>query len=146
MGLNINATRLLLQLRSTGFDFGQVLTLGRQRLNLRKSELQKNLGAFGYNEDARSIKQKNNGYCEPFLEMLGATRIDSMDVSDYEQPTLQHDLNQPIAEVYKASCDTLIDSGTLEHVFNFPVAIKSCMEIIRPGGHYIGITPCNNFF
>jgi len=146
MGLNINATKLLLRLRSDGFEFGKVLTLGRQRLNLPKADLQRNLKRFGYDADARELKKKNNGYCEPFLELLGAAQVDSMDVSDYEKATLLHDLNEPIADPYKGTYNTVIDSGTLEHVFNFPVAIKNCMELIQPGGHYIGITPCNNFF
>ena len=146
MGLNINATKLLLKLRSDGFDYGNVLTLGRQRLNLTKGDLQKNLKAFGYNIDARELKKQKNGYCEPFLELLGAIKVDSMDVSDYEKATLLHDLNAPIADQHKNTYQTLIDSGTLEHVFNFPIAIKNCMELIRANGHYIGITPCNNFF
>lgn len=125
---------------------GKVLTLGRQRLNLSKSDLQKNLRRFGHDSDARELKKKNNGYCEPFLELLGAKQVDSMDVSDYEKATLLHDLNQPIAEKHKGTYQTVIDSGTLEHVFNFPVAIRNCMELLQNGGHYIGITPCNNFF
>lgn len=146
MGLNINATKLLLKLRSDGFEFGKVLTLGRQRLNLPKAALQRNLKMFGYDADARELKKRNNGYCEPFLRLLGATDVHSMDVSDYEQATLLHDLNHPIADRYKGLYQTVIDSGTLEHVFNFPVAIRNCMELLQPGGHFIGITPCNNFF
>jgi SAM-dependent methyltransferase len=146
MGLNINATKLLLKLKSEGFDYGTVLTLGRQRLNVTKGGLQKNLKAFGYNDHASELKKRNNGYCEPFLQLLGAEKVDSMDVSDYEKATLLHDLNNPIDEQHKGTYQTVIDSGTLEHVFNFPVAIKNCMELIQPGGHYIGITPCNNFF
>jgi hypothetical protein len=55
-------------------------------------------------------------------------------------------MNHPIPEALKGTYQTVIDSGTLEHVFNFPVAIKNCMELIKINGHYIGITPCNNFF
>ena len=146
MGLNSNATKLLLRLRSEEFQYGKVLTLGRQRLNLPKRVLQKNLNAFKYSADAFELKKRNNGYCEPFLEILGAKQVDSMDVSDYEKATLLHDLNEPIADKYKNSYDTVIDSGTLEHIFNFPTAIKNCMELLQIGGHYIGITPCNNFF
>lgn len=146
MGLNINATKLLLRLRAEGFEYGKVLTLGRQRLNLTKRHLQRNLDAFGYKADAHEIKKKNNAYCEAFLGLLGATQVDSMDVSNYENATLLHDLNEPIGDQYKSTYDMVIDSGTLEHVFNFPVAIKNCMELVKPGGHYIGITPCNNFF
>jgi len=146
MGLNINATKLLLHLAKDGLHLGSVLTLGRQRLNLTKRDLQKNLDTFGYKAVAREIKSASNGYCEGFLQLVGATEVHSMDVSDYEKATLLHDLNNPIPAELKNSYDTLIDSGTLEHVFNFPVAIKNCMELLRVGGNYIGITPCNNFF
>jgi hypothetical protein len=146
MGLNSNATKLLLRLKAEEFLYGKVLTLGRQRLNLPKRALQKNLNAYKYSVDAADLKKRNNGYCEPFLELLGAKEVHSMDVSDYEKATLLHDLNEPIADTYKRTYDTVIDSGTLEHVFNFPTAIRNCMELLQVGGHYIGITPCNNFF
>lgn len=146
MGLNINATKLLMHLSKEGVTFGKVLTLGRQRLNLTKRDLQKNLNAFGYEAVAAEVKSKSGGYCESFLELLGAGQVHSMDVSDYEKATLLHDLNHPVENKWKNSYDTIIDSGTLEHVFNFPVAIKNCMELLRVGGNYVGITPCNNFF
>lgn len=146
MGLNINGTKLLLRLRAEGFEFRKVITLGRQRLNVRKAQLQQNLNAFAYDVNATALKQKNKGYCEPFLELLGATHVDSMDVSNYEKATVMHDLNEPIPQHIKQSYDTVLDSGTLEHVFNFPTAIKNCMELLKVGGHFIGLSPCNNFF
>jgi hypothetical protein len=39
----------------------------------------------------------------------------------------------------------VIDGGSLEHVFNFPRAIASCMQMLRVGGHYFATTPANNF-
>jgi hypothetical protein len=39
----------------------------------------------------------------------------------------------------------VIDGGTLEHIFNYPVAIKNCMEMVQPGGHLLLMTPANNF-
>jgi hypothetical protein len=38
----------------------------------------------------------------------------------------------------------VIDSGTLEHVFNFPVAIANAMKMVKTGGHLILLTPANN--
>jgi len=37
------------------------------------------------------------------------------------------------------------DAGSLEHVFNYPVAIKNCMELLHAGGVFLSITPANNF-
>lgn len=66
--------------------------------------------------------------------------VDSIDISDYENATIEQDMNQPIPEHLKLQYDTVIDRGSLEHIFNFPVSIKNCMSLIKPGGFYIGIT------
>ena len=54
-------------------------------------------------------------------------------------------MNKEVPPSLKGQYSMVLDGGTLEHVFNFPVAIKNCMEMLRVGGHYIGITPTNNF-
>jgi hypothetical protein len=54
-------------------------------------------------------------------------------------------MNRPITETLKGKFSVVIDAGTLEHVFNYPVAIKNCMEMLQAGGHFISITPANNF-
>jgi hypothetical protein len=146
MGLNINGTKLLLKLAREGVKFGSVVTIGRQRLSASKRGLQRNLDEFGFKASATDIKQANKGYCEAFFKLLGADVVDSMDVSDYEMATILHDMNMPIPDVLKSKYKTVVDSGSLEHVFNFPVAIRNCMEMIQVGGQYIGITPANNFF
>jgi len=40
----------------------------------------------------------------------------------------------------------VIDGGTLEHVFNFPVAIKNAMQMVRAGGRLSLSPPANNYF
>ncbi len=35
----------------------------------------------------------------------------------------------------------MVDGGTLEHIFNVPVALKSYMEMVRVGGHLILVCP-----
>jgi SAM-dependent methyltransferase len=145
MGLNVNGTKLLLSLHKKGILFGNVVTIGRQRLNVTKLSLQENLDKFDIKESAAELKKKEGGYCEPFFKLMGASTVDSIDVSDYEHATMLHDMNLPIEDSLKNKFDTVLDSGSLEHVFNFPVAIKNCMQMVKVGGHYIGLTPANNF-
>jgi hypothetical protein len=38
----------------------------------------------------------------------------------------------------------VIDGGSLEHIFNFPVAIKSLMQLLKVGGSIFIATPANN--
>jgi hypothetical protein len=37
----------------------------------------------------------------------------------------------------------VFDGGTLEHIFDYPAALKHCLELLRVGGHFITITPAN---
>ncbi|MGH8508860.1 MAG: hypothetical protein ACREVH_09100, partial [Gammaproteobacteria bacterium] len=148
MGLDIHATRLLLYARRLGVSYRETAMVGRQTLHLSSRELSKLLGQFGYLVPVAVVNDmffQNQGYAEPFFNLLGAERIRSLDVSEYEHATDIVDFNAPLDESYKNIFSVVIDSGSLEHVFNFPVAIKSCMEMIKPGGHFIGVVPGNNF-
>jgi hypothetical protein len=84
-------------------------------------------------------------YAEPFFALLGASDTVSIDASSYEGASIVHDMNMPIGENLKDAFSVVIDGGSLEHIFNFPVAIRNCMEMVQIGGHYLGITPANNF-
>ena len=86
----------------------------------------------------------SEGYSERFFELLGSERVESMDASDYEKATIIHDLNLPVPSSLHGRFTCVVDGGTIEHVFHFPNAIKSCMDMLAVGGHYIGLTPANN--
>jgi hypothetical protein len=85
------------------------------------------------------------GYAEPLLQALGAEQICSVDASAYEGSSIVHDMNRPIPESLRAGFSVVIDAGTLEHIFDFPTAMRNCMELVQPGGHLIIITTTNNF-
>jgi SAM-dependent methyltransferase len=86
-----------------------------------------------------------NAYAEPFLRFLGADEIVSLDANSYQGASLVHDMNVTIPDELKSRYDVVVEGGTLEHIFNFPVAVKNCMELLVPGGHFLGIAPANNF-
>lgn len=81
---------------------------------------------------------------EPLARALGAGNVSSCDFSGYEKATLIHDLNVPIGPEWHERFDMVIDGGTLEHVFNFPVAIANCMNLVKTGGHLLLFSPSNN--
>ena len=70
----------------------------------------------------------------------------TFDASDYESATYIQDLNLPVKSELHLKFSTLIDLGTLEHVFNFPQAIKNCMELVEVGGDFISVTPAKQSF
>lgn len=144
MGLDINGIRLQLVAKKLGADFTDVVTIGRQALNLTQNQLKKELADFNvpYKDGAAS---SGFDYSEPFFSLLGAQTTQSIDNSDYEAATIIHDMNNPLPVKLKGRFSAVVDAGTLEHVFNYPVAIKNCMELLKEGGFFISITPANNF-
>jgi hypothetical protein len=121
--------------------------IGRQRLIIGAGGLKRNLAEFGFLPDEDTIRRifrDNDGYAEGFLRYLGANEVHSFDNSGYEGATHLHDLNQEIPDCYKERYSMVLDGGSLEHVFNFPVALRNCMEMVEVGGHYLAITPVNN--
>jgi hypothetical protein len=88
--------------------------------------------------------EEDRAYSEGFFKFLGSKSIDSLDYSNYEGANVLHDMNLPIPENFKARYQTVLESGSIEHIFNFPVAIANCMEMVAEGGHLIIITPVNN--
>lgn len=137
MGLGLNGTRFLVGESKRGLRLGRTLTLGRQRICMSERHYSGFLELLG-------VSQKEMTYADDFFAGLGADPLEIMDASAYEGAALIHDLNDPVREDLKSTYDTVIDGGTLEHVFNFPVAIRTCMELVKPGGNLILITPCHN--
>lgn len=149
MGLDRNGVRLLLYARRLGADFSYFGMLGRQTLYCDARRLQLLFDEFGLSIDSAATSRMvddNRRFCEPLLKEMGARDPESLDYSDYQQATHILDLNEPVPSLLHNRYSLLFDGGTLEHVFNFPTAINSCMQMIRPRGFYVSVNPANNFF
>jgi hypothetical protein len=79
-----------------------------------------------------------------FTQCLGVSEVSTMDYSSYEGAELLHDLNQPIPSELEGRFDVVVEAGSLEHVFNFPVAIANLMQMTRVGGTLFVTTVSNN--
>lgn len=146
MGLDSNGIDLIFSAKDKGVDFLRTLTIGRQNLLLSEMALQKKLedhNLSGYK--AKDLLSEGNTFAEPFFKILGSKITDSVDFSSYEGASIIHDMNMPVPETMKNKYTAVLDGGSLEHIFNFPVAIRNCMDMISAGGHFIGITIVNNF-
>ena len=74
------------------------------------------------------------------------SKLHSVDYSPYEEASHIFDMNLPAPAEVTGVYRTVINGGSLEHVFNFPQAIANCMNMLAVGGHFIGLSPANNFF
>lgn len=146
MGFDFNGVKALLFAKSIGVNFSVTATIGRQQILIDLNSLDNLLNLFKISINKIELNDllHNDGYAESFLKVLGANEICSIDASSYEGASLIHDMNFSIPNHLKNKFSLVIDGGCLEHIFNFPIAIKNCMEMVQKGGYFIGITPTNN--
>lgn len=143
MGITKNCSKFLAYATTQGVSFSETLMLGRQILYVKSEEAATQLSRFKIHHTKFENKLEGN-FAEPLFRALGAQIIDSMDYSTFENANVIHDLNEAIPTSLKNRYTAIFDGGTLEHVFNFPIAIKNCMDMLKVGGHYIAISPTNN--
>jgi hypothetical protein len=144
MAIDINPAQFLVAAKKKGVSFDRVLMLGRQVLHVAPPIMVDLLQRNQLPPDRFKNGQPGSGYAEPLFESLGAKQVDSMDNSDFEGAKLVHDLNQPIPPAWREQYDVVFDGGTMEHVFQFPTALKNGMELVREGGRLMMHTCANN--
>ena len=145
MGLDINSVQFLIAAHKRGADFGDVLMIGRQDLNVYPSKMRQVLSAEGLADNLFAPSAEDTGFAEPVFKSLGARNVSSLDASAFENAEFIHDLNVPVGADLKQRFDLVYDGGTLEHVFNYPVALQNCMEMVREGGRFFTHTCANNW-
>ncbi len=144
MALDQNNLRFLLWLRANGIVFGDIVTVGRLRVFVAPEIAAADMAALGLNTrnvDWTSLTAEQ--YCEPIMRTLGATSVESLDASRYEGAGILHNLNEPLPASLHKRCDLLFDGGSLEHVFNVPEALRSYVQLVRPGGWLVLDVPCD---
>lgn len=122
-----NAKWMLLMKKKFNVDYSSVAMLGRQLLCVNK-----NVSPYF---NLQEITQ-SDGYSEKFWSVLAGkeAHVDSFDFSDYEHATVLLDMNKPIPDEYKNKYGVVFDGGTLEHIFNYPVALHNAMNMVSRGG------------
>jgi hypothetical protein len=144
MGLDTAAVNFLCYAKNNGVNFAKTLTIGRQSFQPELNFLKNVFKSIGTSFSAEKFIL-DNCYGEKFFRELGAQSVDSIDYSDYQGATIQHDLNIPIDNALKNKYTVVYDGGTLEHIFNIPEAFRNCMKMVTVGGHFIQGTVANNF-
>ena len=88
-------------------------------------------------------------FCEKLLlTHFGSVKVDSYDYSDYEGATFTCDLNKPLPSNLTGPeylYDTIMDPGSIEHIFNIPQAFKNISDMCKIGGTILHALPTNNY-
>jgi SAM-dependent methyltransferase len=147
MGVDLPLFERLCELSQRFHPTGRTLMLGRHRFGVP--------GRFRRNFD-RALRRsaiegvaadfvQEDGYCENLMAKLGFGEMESLDFSDYEGAHVVHDLNTPIPVSLENQFDLIFDGGTLEHVFNVPVALTSIFRMLKVGGRFISANGMNGW-
>ena len=153
MGLPRAAISLLLhEARRRSFS-GTIATLGRQHVYATEDEVRQlaarhdvQLGDAEITMHREPSLQEQRFISDDSLyELLGFQQSVRIDCSDYEAPDELLDLNSPETPPHLVEAfDVILDSGTIEHVFDVPAVLRHCTRMLRPGGRIIHITPTAN--
>jgi hypothetical protein len=121
-----------------------VLTLGVPTLNFRPEDFRAQLGQ--YPELATRYSGLEFHDHLGFFKGLGFSVVDAMDISDYEGANILGDLNDPLLrEKVSDSYDLIYDSGTIEHIFDAPTALRTLVHLAAIGGAVVHASPANGF-
>lgn len=138
MGFDAHGLLYLKKVRDQSGDFRLTATIGRQGIHVPVEVMQK----IWHPELDYTLGE----YCEQLLiGFFGSSAVHSFDNSGYEDATHIHDFNRPLPESYHGKYDTVIDAGSLEHIYDVRTAVENFAKMLRPGGRIIHINPANNF-
>lgn len=144
MGVGVTGAHLAYMAFRRGAVYRSTLTIGRQKLFMWEHQRPFFRAQNPRLDDAQISAILEQEYAESLFKALGAQIVDSLDASDYEGATIIEDLNWPIRGDLKRAYSVVVDFGTLEHIFNVPVALKNCIDMVEVEGWYIYCGPCNN--
>lgn len=123
---------------------GDVLCLGRPAIYLTPGQLLRLADGYQMNWSRSEIEDIHQStFAEPLLKKLGFGNVRSMDVSDYENAEVIHDLNVPVPKELENSASFIYGGGTIEHVFDVATALSNIVRMLRVGGTVLLTAPAN---
>lgn len=161
MGLTAPSLRFILR-RNKKYKFsGPVLTLGNQDIYATKEDIKKwakeeniqinkpNKILYSTSGDVPKINEEAARYihAKTFFEFLGIKEEDYFDIDkfDFDKPKIIHDLQIPIDPRFHNFFNFIIDSGTLEHIFDVRAVMENISKMTKVGGYILQLIPAQNF-
>lgn len=102
---------------------------------LKKTGLLRNAAA----PKALSAKQSSAVSFRTFMGMLGFEEFYDIDINGLAD--LTWDLAQPLSTEFHGRAGLVIDIGTCEHIFDLPQSFSNIVELLRPGGIVVHLSP-----
>lgn len=132
---------------------GRTLTLGQQYVYSSLKDVEDILSAYGavkqalntdFNTNSIIKSSYNHTNAYAVFTLIGSKEVLALDISDYQRADIIADLNYDIDTKYHNSFDNIVDVGTLEHIFDIPIALKNIISMLRVGGNIALCLPSSN--
>ncbi len=155
MAIDHTLLRMFLKLQERNAIKGRMLVIGVQDVMFSHEDLERFLDKENYKykkipiaervyrkSKAQTLYQdifrvENPMHMSDLFKMLNFTSVSSLDGFDSDNPTILHDLNQPIPDKHKEQFDAILDVGVMEHVFDIKQFVQTCIDLLDNNGHLI---------
>lgn len=161
MGLAARTIKYILKSHKKYQFQGPILTLGNQDIYASQKDLEKILQdekikfkrpvniILSTSQDLVKLNRsaKNYLHAKTFFNYLGISEKDYYDIDKFafDQPKIIHDLEKPLPQKYHNFFNFILDSGTLEHIFDIKAVMENIVKAVRINGYVLQMIPANNF-
>lgn len=154
MAISRGGYRLLLEETHRRPFQGRIMELGRNTVYLSPEELAKWAAAHHVPLKPTEMRPSNLQECREagfvddvtLFSSLGFDAVDSCDISADEGPSFTLDLNEPVPLSFHGNYDAVIDSGTIEHIFDLKTVLRNIHDMLKPNGRAVFMTvPVSNY-
>jgi hypothetical protein len=84
-------------------------------------------------------------HARTFFEMMGIKEYYDIDKFDIDSPLIMHDLNAPVPADLQDRFNLILDSGTIEHIFDVRQVMENIVRMCRESGWVVHVTPSSNY-
>lgn len=141
MGIDNAAAKMILLLGNVAREnMSNSVILGHQRNHL-DSKLKKRIAR----ELNVSLDTLSGRYADSFLDAVGAKNFQVLDISNYENAQIIHDLCTPIPENLRNRFSVVMDIGTSEHVYNVSQSLSNIRAMCTVTGQIMMLSPANHY-
>jgi len=161
MGLTSPSLKFIIKIFKKYHLHGPILTLGNQDIYADYNQLLKYFHQLHYqphhlntpklssSQDLIKInpQAKNYIHASTFFESLGINTKEYFDIDkfDFDNPKIIHDLQQPIPKKFHDRFNFVLDSGTIEHIFDIKSVMDNIVKVTKIGGYVLHLAPTQNF-
>lgn len=122
--------------------------IGRQEILIEWEHFMKIIDSMRLSYDKNIYNHMKGVYpinTYEFFRMFGFREVHAIDYNELDGADIIFNLNDDLPEDLHQKYDYIIDSGTLEHVFDVAKAIKNVSAMLRQGGMIIHILPLGGY-